>query len=160
MELMMEHLANGFITMLLITMPLVLTAASIGLVVGILQAVTSVQEQTIAAAPKILMVFMMIMILGGFFSKKLTTLLQESGNLAFNVVTKQGDFVLSSDVTLGRDGKYYMSGEQTDIDRFMKNPGKAPYNKYQQKPVLQKTSPDSQSRPNVAESKKILEKNR
>ena len=60
MELMMEHLANGFIVMLLITMPLVLTAAAIGLVVGILQAVTSVQEQTIAAAPKILMVFLMI----------------------------------------------------------------------------------------------------
>ena len=69
MELMMEHLANGFIVMLLITMPLVLTAAAIGLVVGILQAVTSVQEQTIAAAPKILLVFMMIMILGGFLLK-------------------------------------------------------------------------------------------
>ena len=75
MELLMEHRANGFIVMLMITMPLVLTAAFIGLIVGILQAVTSVQEQTIAAAPKILMVFLMIMILGSFFAKKLTDLL-------------------------------------------------------------------------------------
>ena len=96
MELMMEHLANGFIVMLLITMPLVLTAAAIGLIVGILQAVTSVQEQTIAAAPKILMVFLMIMILGGFFSKKLTDLMINSGNLAFNVITKDADYVLPS----------------------------------------------------------------
>ena len=63
MELMMEHLANGFLVMLLITMPLVLTAAAIGLVVGILQAVTSVQEQTIAAAPKIFLVFLVIPII-------------------------------------------------------------------------------------------------
>ena len=40
-----------------------LVAAGIGLVVGILQAVTQVQEQTIAAAPKILGVFLVIMLL-------------------------------------------------------------------------------------------------
>ena len=160
MELLMEHLANGFITMLLITMPLVLTAAAIGLVVGILQAVTSVQEQTIAAAPKILMVFLMIIILGGFFTKRLTMLMQESGNLAFNIIPKQGDFVLDSNVTLGKDGKYYKSGEQSDIDKFMKNPGKAPFNKFQQKPVLQHTSPDVNSRPNVVETNKIMRNNR
>jgi len=160
MELMMEHLANGFLVMLLITMPLVLTAASIGLVVGILQAVTSVQEQTIAAAPKILMVFLMIIILGGFFTKKLTDLMQESGRLAFEIIPKQGEFVLSDDMHLGKDGKYYQSGEQSDIDRFMKNPGRAPYNKFQQKPVLKQTSPDAQSRPNVMETNKIRENNR
>lgn len=157
MELLMEHLANGFLVMLLITMPLVLTAAGIGLIVGILQAVTSVQEQTIAAAPKILLVFMMIMILGGFFTKKLTDLMLNSGNLAFNVITKQGDFVLPANVTLGKDGKYYQAGEQTDIDNFMKNPGKAPYTKFQQKPNLQKTTPDAYSRPNLMETKQIME---
>ena len=157
MELLMEHLANGFLVMLIITMPLVLTAAGIGLIVGILQAVTSVQEQTIAAAPKILLVFMMIMILGGFFTKKLTDLMLNSGNLAFNVITKQGDFVLPANVTLGKDGKYYQAGEQTDIDNFMKNPGKAPYTKFQQKPNLQKTTPDAYSRPNLMETKQIME---
>lgn len=54
MEMLTEYLAKGFMVMLSISMPCVLTAAAIGLVVGIIQAVTQVQEQTIAAAPKIL----------------------------------------------------------------------------------------------------------
>jgi len=157
MELLMEHLGNGFIVMLMITMPLVLTAAAIGLIVGILQAVTSVQEQTIAAAPKILMVFLMIIILGGFFSKKLTDLLNESGNIAFNIIPKQGNFVLPADITLGKDGKYYKTGETSDIEKFMKNPGKTPLPKHQEKLKLQKTSPDSQTKPNLMETKKIME---
>ena len=59
-----------------------------------------------------------------------------------------------------KDGKYYQSGEQSDIDKFMKNPGKPPYSEFQQKPVLKKTSPDSQSRPNLMESNKIMENRR
>ena len=49
MEMLMEYMAKGFVAMLSISMPCVLVAAGIGLVVGILQAVTQVQEQTIAA---------------------------------------------------------------------------------------------------------------
>ena len=65
MELILgEYLAKGLAIMLMISMPCVLTAAGIGLVVGIIQAVTQVQEQTIAAAPKILLVFMVIIIFG------------------------------------------------------------------------------------------------
>ena len=63
-EILAEYLSKGFVTMLTISMPCVLVAAGIGLVVGILQAVTQVQEQTIAAAPKILGVFLVI-IIGG-----------------------------------------------------------------------------------------------
>ena len=72
MDLLLEQLGKGFITMLLIAMPAVLTAAAIGLVVGILQAVTQVQEQTIAAAPKILGVFLVIMLMGPFYTDYLT----------------------------------------------------------------------------------------
>ena len=67
MDFMVEYIARGFFTMLSISMPCVLVAASVGLVVGILQAVTQVQEQTIAAAPKITAVFMVILILGSGF---------------------------------------------------------------------------------------------
>lgn len=94
MELLFEHLAKGFFDMLLITMPVVLTAAAIGLVIGILQAVTQVQEQTISAAPKILGVFLVILLMGGFFTKILTDYLRESIYLACEVVPKQETFVL------------------------------------------------------------------
>ena len=72
MEILMEYFAKGLMTMLMIAMPCVLTAAAIGLVVGILQAVTQVQEQTIAAAPKIFTVFLVIILLGSTYVKMLT----------------------------------------------------------------------------------------
>ena len=74
MEVLLEYLAKGFMTMLSISMPCVLTAAAIGLVVGIIQAVTQVQEQTIAAAPKITAVFLVILIMGSGFIKMLSNL--------------------------------------------------------------------------------------
>ena len=88
MEILLEYLAKGFLIMLSISMPCVLVAAGIGLVVGILQAVTQVQEQTIAAAPKILGVFLVIIIGGVGFIKLLTNLFTEGMVLAFNTVPK------------------------------------------------------------------------
>ena len=77
MEILLEYMGKGLIVMLLISMPCVLVAAAVGLVVGILQAVTQVQEQTIAAAPKILAVFLVLMIMGVGYIKLLTNLLLE-----------------------------------------------------------------------------------
>ena len=42
MEVLVEYLGKGFMVMLMISMPCVLMAALVGLVVGILQAVTQV----------------------------------------------------------------------------------------------------------------------
>ncbi|MBR1754179.1 flagellar biosynthetic protein FliQ [bacterium] len=97
MELMMEYMARGFMTMLSISMPCVLTAASVGLIVGILQAVTQVQEQTIAAAPKILSVFLVITIGGYGFVRLLSNLTTDGFAMAFNVIPKNDEFVLPSD---------------------------------------------------------------
>ena len=97
MEVLLEYLAKGFLMMLAISMPCVLVAAGIGLVVGILQAVTQVQEQTIAAAPKILGVFLVIIIGGVGFIRLLTNLFQEGMVLAFQHVPQTQDFVLEPD---------------------------------------------------------------
>lgn len=74
--------------MLTISMPCVLVAAGIGLVVGILQAVTQVQEQTIAAAPKILGVFLVIVIGGIGFINLLKGFVTDGMAIAFNLVSK------------------------------------------------------------------------
>ena len=97
MEVLVEYLGKGFLVMLSISLPCVLMAALVGLVVGVLQAVTSVQEQTIAAAPKIIIVFLTIIILGGYFIKLLTNYVFEGVNLAFQIVPKQDSYVLPSD---------------------------------------------------------------
>ena len=96
MENLVEYLGKGFMVMLSVSMPCVLMAALVGLVVGILQAVTQVQEQTIAAAPKIVIVFLTIVLLGGYFIKLLTNYFYEGANIAFQIIPKTETFVLPS----------------------------------------------------------------
>ena len=130
-EILTQYMAKGFMTMLSISMPCVLTAAAIGLVVGIIQAVTQVQEQTIAAAPKIFMVFLVIIIGGLGFIKLLTNLFTEGMALAFNTVPKTESYALPANYY-----KYTTPFEKEMNDKFknvpnvseaMKNPGKVPY---------------------------------
>ncbi|MBQ9245381.1 flagellar biosynthetic protein FliQ [bacterium] len=160
MELLTEYLAKGFMTMLSISMPCVLTAAAIGLVVGIIQAVTQVQEQTIAAAPKIFAVFLVIIIGGLGFIKLLTNLFIEGTSLAFNTITKNDAYVLSSD--------YYkyttpFEGEMKDkfkdvptVNEVMKNPGKVPYIDKGQKIKYQPAPKAPMPKGNFVEINKML----
>lgn len=97
METLVEFLGKGFMVMLMISLPCVLMAALVGLIVGILQAVTQVQEQTIAAAPKIILVFLTIVVLGGYFIKILTNYIYEGTNIAFNVIPRKEEYVLPND---------------------------------------------------------------
>jgi len=159
-EILLEYLAKGFLIMLSISMPCVLVAAGIGLVVGILQAVTQVQEQTIAAAPKILGVFLVIIIGGVGFIRLLSNLFQEGMVLAFNTVPHSENFVL--------DSNYYkyttpFEGEMKDkfrnidnIDEIMKNPGKVPYIDNNQKTKYLSSPKNAMPKPNLVETKKIL----
>ncbi len=94
MELLTQHLGNGLMLALMLSLPAVLTAASIGLVVGILQAVTQVQEQTIAAAPKILGVFAILLLGGGLMMTMMENYLRESFQIAFNEIPQDGKFLL------------------------------------------------------------------
>ncbi len=49
---------------LLSSMPVLLTAMVVGLIIGILQTATSIQEQTLVFIPKILAVFLLLFLLG------------------------------------------------------------------------------------------------
>ena len=160
MDILIEFFAKGLITMLMIAMPCVLTAAGIGLVVGILQAVTSIQEQTIAAAPKIFAVFLVIIIGGMGFIKLLTNLFLEGTVLAFHTVPKNDAYVLPAD--------YYkyttpFEGEMKDrfkdvptINEIMKNPGKVPYIDRQQKIKYQTAPKAPMPKANFVETNKMI----
>ena len=149
MEILTEYLSKGFMTMLAISMPCVLTAAAIGLVVGILQ-----------AAPKFFAVFFVIIVGGLGFIKLLTNLFQEGSALAFNGVTKNQNYVLSAD--------YYkyttpFEGEMEDsfknvpkINELMKNPGKVPFIDKQQKIKYSPSQRTPMPKPNFVETNKIL----
>ena len=160
MEPLTEYLARGFLTMLSISMPCVLVAAGIGLVVGILQAVTQVQEQTISAAPKIFAVFLVIIIGGLGFIKLLTNLFQEGAALAFNGVSKNQNYVLSSDYykyTTPFDGEMKDSFKNVpDVKEIMRNPGKVPYIDKQQKIKYDPAPMAPMPKANFVETNKIL----
>ena len=160
MEMLTEFLAKGFMVMLSISMPCVLTAAAIGLVVGILQAVTQVQEQTIAAAPKIFAVFLVIIIGGLGFIKLLTNLFQEGAALAFNGVTKADAFVLPANYykyTKPFDGEMQDSFKNVpDVNESMKNVGKVPYIDKQQKIKYDPSPRAAMPKPNFVEINKII----
>ena len=160
MEMLVEYLAKGFMTMLSISMPCVLVAAAIGLVVGIIQAVTQVQEQTISAAPKIFAVFLVIIIGGLGFIKLLTNLFQEGAVLAFNGVSKNETYVLPSDYykyTTPFDGEMKSSSKNMpNVKEVMKNPGKVPYIDKQQKLKYDVAPKTPMPKANFVETNKIL----
>ena len=158
-EILAEYLAKGFLVMLTISMPCVLTAAGIGLVVGILQAVTQVQEQTIAAAPKILAVFLVIVIGGFGFIRVLNNLFIEGMSLAFNIVPKSDTYVLSADYnkytsTYSMPSSYKLN-KDGDIDYIMKNPNRVPYIDNQEKVKTIKSNRVSSPSPDLLERQTI-----
>ncbi len=160
MEVLVEYLAKGFLIMLAISMPCVLVAAGIGLVVGILQAVTQVQEQTIAAAPKILGVFLVIVIGGIGFINMLKGFFTDGMSIAFNLISKNDAYVLPADYY-----KYTSPFEremndkfknQSDIDYLMKHPGKVPFVDKQQKTKYFASPQTPMPKPNFVETNKII----
>ena len=59
-------LRGGILQVLTLAAPLLLSALVVGLVVAILQATTSIQEQTLTFVPKVFAILLMLAFLGGF----------------------------------------------------------------------------------------------
>ena len=54
------------------SLPILLTSMIIGLIISIFQTVTSIQEQTLTFVPKVLGVFMIIMLMGNWMLTELS----------------------------------------------------------------------------------------
>ena len=59
-----EIMSSGLYTIIIIAAPVLLVSLVIGLVVSIFQTVTSIQEQTLTFVPKVIGIFVSLMILG------------------------------------------------------------------------------------------------
>ena len=59
-----EIMSSGLYTIIITAAPVLLVSLVIGLVVSIFQTVTSIQEQTLTFVPKVIGVFVSLMILG------------------------------------------------------------------------------------------------
>lgn len=65
---------DAIFTLLKVVSPILIIALSIGLIVGIFQALTQIQEMTLAFVPKILAVFVTIIILFPYMLSQMRTL--------------------------------------------------------------------------------------
>lgn len=62
---------EAFTTIIVTAAPALLVSLILGLIVSIFQTVTSIQEQTLTFVPKILGVFLTLMLLGGWMLNKM-----------------------------------------------------------------------------------------
>ena len=71
-EAVIDIAKDAIYTMIITSAPLLLVSLIIGLIVSIFQTVTSIQEQTLTFVPKIIAVFVGLMIFGSWILTNLT----------------------------------------------------------------------------------------
>lgn len=71
---------NAFTTIIVTAAPPLLVSLIIGLIISIFQTVTSIQEQTLTFVPKILAVFLTLMLLGDWMLNQMTDFMIELWN--------------------------------------------------------------------------------
>ena len=71
-EAAVEMIRDGLFLILKCALPVLLVSTVIGLIVSILQTITSIQEQTLTFVPKVICVFIVIMITGNWMMTELT----------------------------------------------------------------------------------------
>ena len=86
MDWMPQAIREGIFTILFISGPLVVLAAALGLAVGILQAATQVQEQTLGSAVKVIGLFIALIIFGFYMFQYMSKYTTDSINKAFKLV--------------------------------------------------------------------------
>jgi flagellar biosynthetic protein FliQ len=67
-QMVLDIMREAIMTMIKVAAPMLLTALIVGLVISIFQTATSIQEQTLAFVPKILAVFLVIIIFGSWIT--------------------------------------------------------------------------------------------
>ena len=76
-DTVVEIANDALFTIIKTSAPLLLISMIIGLIVSIFQTVTSIQEQTLAFVPKIIALFLTLMVLGHWMINQMTGLMTE-----------------------------------------------------------------------------------
>lgn len=117
---MPEAIRDGIIVVLVISGPLVLAAAFIGLVIGVLQAATQVQEQTIGSALKIIGVFALIIFVGFWMYQYLNSYTSRTLTTAFTFVPKQTQKAVPGNAFREEEFKESFEKEKVDLETAQK----------------------------------------
>lgn len=71
-NMLLELLRQALYIIIKVSAPMLIASLVIGLVISILQTITSIQEQTLTFVPKLIGVFVVIMICGNWILKTVT----------------------------------------------------------------------------------------
>lgn len=71
-ELVITIMRDAVMTVIKCSLPLMLTALVIGVIISIIQAATQVNEQTLAFVPKIIGVFLALLLTSGYIMNQLS----------------------------------------------------------------------------------------
>jgi flagellar biosynthetic protein FliQ len=69
----LDIMRDAFYTIILCSAPMLLISLIVGLVVSVFQTVTSIQEQTLTFVPKILSIFLAMIVFGSFILNTMLT---------------------------------------------------------------------------------------
>lgn len=70
-EAVLDIVSEALWTIIIVSAPLLIISLIVGLIVSIFQAITSIQEQTLTFIPKLLAMFICIMLFGSFIINKI-----------------------------------------------------------------------------------------
>ena len=76
-EMIFDFGRDGVMTLLIISAPIMIVALTVGLLIALFQALTSIQEITLTFVPKILLVFLAMLFLMPFMANRLFAFGQE-----------------------------------------------------------------------------------
>ncbi|HHY81542.1 MAG TPA: flagellar biosynthesis protein FliQ [Clostridiales bacterium] len=85
-EVILDIVRDALTTTILVSAPVLVTALVVGLVISILQATTQIQEQTLTFVPKILCVFLVLIIAGAFMINTLLSFTNRIFSYVSNIV--------------------------------------------------------------------------
>lgn len=85
-ESILDVVREGVYTILITAAPVLLLALGVGLMIGIFQAVTSINEQTLTMVPKILVVFLALVFFGGWMLENMIDYFTQIFNYYFTLV--------------------------------------------------------------------------
>ncbi len=71
-----QVIQDGVYTILIVSAPMLVIGLVVGLIISIMQATTQIHEQTLAFVPKIVAIFVALIIFGGFMLTSLTEFTQ------------------------------------------------------------------------------------
>lgn len=76
-EIVTDITNTALYLIIIVSLPVLLVSLGIGLIISIFQTVTSIQEQTLTFVPKIICVFLAIMIFGGWMLNTMVGFMNE-----------------------------------------------------------------------------------